>query len=40
MAHRGAGDQRMSHRLIFQRLCWQALTVLLLLVLGALTQIR
>jgi len=40
MAHGGIEDAKSSHRLMFQRVGWQALTVLLLIVLGVLTQIR
>lgn len=40
MAHGGIEDQKASHRLMLQRVGWQALTLLLLLVLGGLTQFR
>ena len=36
----GVEDQQASHRLMFQRVGWQALTVLLILVLGLLLQFR
>jgi len=40
MAHGGTEDRRDSHRLMFQRVGWQALTLLLLIVLGVLAQLR
>jgi hypothetical protein len=40
MAHGGVEDEKASHRLMFQRVGWQALTVLLLIVLGVLTQLK
>lgn len=40
MAQGGIEDQQASHRLMFQRIGWQALTVLLLVLLGALSQLR
>ena len=39
MAHGGAADARDSHRLMFQRVGWQALTVLFLL-LALLSQLK
>lgn len=40
MAHGGIEDQQASHRLMFQRVGWQALTVALLILLGLLSQLR
>jgi hypothetical protein len=40
MAHGGIEDQQASHRLMFQRIGWQALTVLLIVLLGLLSQLR
>jgi hypothetical protein len=40
MAHGGIEDQQASHRLMFQRVGWQALTVALLVLLGVLSQLR
>ena len=40
MAHGGPEDQAASHRLMFQRVGWQALTVLIVLVLGVLVYLR
>ncbi|MCC6608670.1 MAG: HIG1 domain-containing protein [Burkholderiales bacterium] len=40
MTHGGVEDHQASHRLMFQRVGWQALTVLLIIVLGLLTQVR
>ncbi|MCL4801602.1 MAG: HIG1 domain-containing protein [Burkholderiales bacterium] len=40
MVHGGAEDRRDSHRLMFQRVGWQALTVLLLIVLGSVVHLR
>jgi len=40
MAHGGIEDQQASHRLMFQRVGWQALTVLLLILLGVISQLR
>ena len=40
MVRGGVEDQQASHRLMFQRVGWQALTVLLILVLGLLLQFR
>ena len=39
MAHGGAEDQRMGTRLMFKRVGWQAVAVLLIL-LGLLSQLR
>ena len=39
MAHGGESDARQSHWLMFKRVGWQALTVLLLL-LGLLSQLK
>ena len=38
MAHGGEADARQSHRLMFKRVGWQALTVIFLL-LGLLSQL-
>lgn len=40
MAHGGIEDQQASHRLMFQRVGWQALTVALIVLLGLLSQLR
>lgn len=39
MAHGGTEDRKASHRLMLQRVGWQGLTLLLLLVLGVLSQL-
>lgn len=40
MAHGGIEDQQASHRLMFKRVGWQALTVALIILLGVLSQLR
>jgi len=40
MAHGGVEDQQRSHWLMLQRAGWQALTLLLLILLGVLSQVR